>query len=95
MIKEAIGVASTIDEARKIATQNLNAPLDADVKVEIISMPKKKVLGLFGGADAKVKAFYDDGVEEVKKAPEKKQENKKAESKKENKPAKKETPKMK
>ncbi len=95
MIKEAIGVASTIDEARKIATQNLNAPLDADVKVEIISMPKKKVLGLFGGADAKVKAFYDDGVEEVKKAPEKKQENKKAEPKKENKPAKKETPKMK
>jgi spoIIIJ-associated protein len=95
MIKEAIGVASTIDEARKIATQNLNAPLDADVKVEIISMPKKKVLGLFGGADAKVKAFYDDGVEEVKKAPEKKQENKKAEPKKENKPAKKETPKKK
>ena len=43
MIKEAIGVASTIDEARKIATQNLNAPLDADVKVEIISMPKKKL----------------------------------------------------
>ena len=95
MIKEAIGVASTIDEARKIATQNLNAPLDADVKVEIISMPKKKVLGLFGGADAKVKAFYDDGVEEVKKAPEKKQENKKAEPKKDNKPAKKEAPKMK
>lgn len=95
MIKEAIGVASTIDEARKIATQNLNAPLDADVKVEIISMPKKKVLGLFGGADAKVKAFYDDGVEEVKKAPEKKQENKKAEPKKDNKPAKKDAPKMK
>ena len=95
MIKEAIGVASTIDEARKIATQNLNAPLDADVKVEIISMPKKKVLGIFGGADAKVKAFYDDGVEEVKKAPEKKQENKKAESKTESKPAKKEIQKKK
>ncbi|MBQ6935097.1 MAG: protein jag [Clostridia bacterium] len=95
MIKEAIGVASTIDEARKIATQNLNAPIDADVKVEIITMPKKKVLGLFGGSDAKVKAFYDDGVEEVKKAPEKKQENKKAESKKENKPAKKEIQKVK
>ena len=51
MIKEAIGIAATIDEARKIATQNLNAPIDADVKVEIVSMPKKKVLGLFGGAD--------------------------------------------
>ena len=77
MIKEAIGIAATIDEARKIATQNLNAPIDADVKVEIVSMPKKKVLGLFGGADAKVKAFYDDGVEEPKEAPEKKQESKK------------------
>ena len=75
MIKEAIGIAATIDEARRIATENLNAPIDADVKVEIVSMPKKKVLGLFGGADAKVKAFYDDGVEEPKKAPEKKQEN--------------------
>ncbi|MBO7179029.1 MAG: protein jag [Clostridia bacterium] len=87
MIKEAIGIAATIDEARKIATENLNAPIDADVKVEIISMPKKKVLGLFGGSLAKVKAFYDDGVEEVKKAPEKK-----AEPKKENKPQKKEKP---
>ena len=91
MIKEAIGIAATIDEARRIATQNLNAPIDADVKVEIVSMPKKKVLGLFGGANAQVKAFYDDGVEEPKKALEKKAEPKKAEAKKENKqPAKKE-----
>ena len=72
MIKEAIGVASTVDEARKMAVQNLNAPDDADVKVEIITFPKKKVLGLFGGSDAKVKASYDDGVAEVKPAPEKK-----------------------
>jgi len=96
MIKEAIGIASTIDEARKMATQNLNAPIDADVQIDIISMPKKKVLGLFGGADAKVRAYYDDGVEEVKKeekTPEKKAESKKAEPKKENKPAKKEEPK--
>lgn len=92
MIKEAIGIAATIDEARKIATENLNAPIDADVKFETICFPKKKVLGLFGGADAKVKAYYDDGVEEVKKeekTPEKKAENKK-QDKKDNKPAKKE-----
>ncbi|MBR2876391.1 MAG: KH domain-containing protein [Clostridia bacterium] len=56
-------------------------------------MPKKKVLGLFGGADAKVKAFYDDGVEEKAPVAEKKSENKKPEAKKpeakkpENKPA--------
>lgn len=96
MIKEAIGIAATIDEARKMATKNLNAPIDAEVKIDIISMPKKKVLGLFGGADAKVKAYYDDGVEEVKKAPEKKPEPKKAEPKKEAKPEpKKEAPKAK
>ncbi len=66
MIKEAIGVAPTIEEARKMALQNLNAPLEADVKVEIVTMPKKKVLGLFGGAEAKVRAFYDDGKQEKK-----------------------------
>ncbi len=69
MIKEAIGVASTIEEAQKMAIASLNAPLDADVKVEIVAFPKKKVLGLFGGADAQVKAFYDDGKEEKKEAP--------------------------
>ncbi len=69
MIKEAIGVGSTIDEARKMAVENLHAPLEADVKFDTLSLPKKKVLGLFGGADAKVKAYYDDGVEEKKETP--------------------------
>lgn len=64
MIKEAIGVAPTIEEARKMAIDNLHAPIDADVKVEIVTFPKKKILGLFGGADAQVKASYDDGVKE-------------------------------
>ncbi len=103
MIKEAIGVASTIEEARKIAIQNLNAPLEADVTVEVVTMPKKKILGLFGGANAQVKAFYDDGKKEpVKKAPkkevpqekktqqDKKQADKKSQPKKET--PKKETP---
>lgn len=80
MIKEAIGVASTIEEAQKMAIASLNAPLDADVKVEIVTFPKKKVLGLFGGADAQVKAFYDDGkVEKKPEAPKpKKQPQEKA-----------------
>ncbi len=65
MIKEAIGVAPTIEEARKMAIDNLHAPIDADVKVEIVTFPKKKILGLFGGADAQVKASYDDGVKEA------------------------------
>ena len=81
MIKEAIGVAASVDDARKMAVENLHAPIDADVKVEILTFPKKKVLGLFGGADAKVRAYYDDGVEEKKEAP--KAEKKNAPQKKE------------
>ena len=71
MIKEAIGIASTTEEAQRIALANLNAPLDATVKIDVIAMPKKKILGLFGGADAKVRAYYDDGVEEKKEMPKK------------------------
>ncbi len=82
MIKEAIGVASTIEEARNMALKNLNAPLEADVKVEIVTMPKKKILGLFGGADAQVKAFYDDGKQEKKPAPKKQQAPKAPQEKK-------------
>lgn len=88
MIKEAIGVAATIEEARKMALENLNAPVEADVKVEIVTFPKKKVLGLFGGADAQVKASYDDGKKEEKKVSkpqpkkEEKKEPKKTEAKK-------------
>ena len=85
MIKEAIGVAATVDDARKMAVENLHAPIDADVKVEILTFPKKKVLGLFGGSDAKVRAYYDDGVEEKKEAP-------KAEKKSAPAPQKKEAP---
>ena len=59
MIKEAIGVAATIEEARKMALENLHAPVEADVKVEIVTFPKKKVLGLFGGNPAKVKAYIE------------------------------------
>lgn len=71
MIKEATGVAANIEEARKMAIENLHAPDDADVKVEVVTFPKKKILGLFGGADAQVKASYDDGVSEKKAVPQK------------------------
>ncbi len=71
MIKEAIGVASTIEEARKMALASLHAPLDADVKVDVVTLPKKKILGLFGGSDAKVRAYYDDGAQEKKEKPQK------------------------
>lgn len=71
MIKEAIATASTRDEAIQKAKAALNAPLNADVKFEIIQDAQKKVLGLFGGKDAKVRAYYeapDEVIKETKKA---------------------------
>ena len=80
MIKEAIASAATLDEAIAKAKAALNAPDEADVKFDIIQNAQKKVFGLFGGKDAKVRAYYE-AKEEPKaakpkpaatKAPEKK-----------------------
>lgn len=71
MIKEAIATAATRDEAIEKAKAALNAPLDADVKFDIIQDAQKKVLGIFGGKDAKVRAYYeapDEVIKETKKA---------------------------
>ena len=59
MIKEAIATAATRDEAIQKAKLALNAPLDADVKFEIIQDAQKGFLGIFGGKDAKVRAYYE------------------------------------
>ncbi len=59
MIREAIGTAPTLDEARSKAIAQLNAPLDADVVVEVLEQATKKTLGLFGGSLAKVRAYYE------------------------------------
>ncbi len=75
MIKEAIGVGKTPEEAYENAKASLNAPFEADVKSEILEMPKKKTLGIFGKeTPAKVRAYYEapDPVEApkpVKQAP--------------------------
>ena len=59
MIKEAIGFGLTIEEAKENAVLNLNASADADIQFEVITMPKKKTLGIFGGCKAEVKAFVE------------------------------------
>lgn len=86
MIKEARGFGSTIDEARENAILNLNASEDDDIQFEVITTPKKKTLGLFGGCKAEVRVFVELPDEKPKKP-------KKANIKKE-KPAKKETVKV-
>ena len=80
MIKEAIGTGLTIDEAREAAALKLGAAEDADVQFEVITFPKKKTLGLFGGCKAEVKAFVELPDEKPKKKNDKKA-NKPAEKK--------------
>ncbi len=86
MIKEAIGTGATVEEAIEAAKAALGAPWDADVSTEILELPKKKTLGLFGGAPAKARAYYE--APEEKKAPVKKvAEEKTVQKKEEKKPA--------
>ncbi|MDE6723932.1 MAG: KH domain-containing protein, partial [Eubacterium sp.] len=85
MIKEFIGTGKTVEEATAAAKAGLNAPALADINVDIISLPKKKVLGLFGGKDAQVKVWYEDGKKE-KKPQQKKDAPKRAEKKADKKP---------
>ena len=80
MIREAIGTGLTIDEAREAAALKLGAAEDADVQFEVITFPKKKTLGLFGGCKAEVKAFVELPDEKPKKKSDKKA-NKPAEKK--------------
>lgn len=65
MIKEAIATAATIEEAIEKAKAELNAPIEADVKFEVLQQAQKKVFGLFGGKDAKVRVYYE-AKDEVK-----------------------------
>lgn len=59
MIKEAIGVGETTEEAKENALLKLNATENDDVQFELITMAKPKILGLFGGAKAEVRAFIE------------------------------------
>lgn len=59
MIHEAIATGATVDEARANAIAELKAPNDADIHTEILAMPTKKILGLFGGSPAKARAYYE------------------------------------
>lgn len=88
MIIEKIGTGKTLEAAITAAKALLNAPVQADVKTEVLETGSKGFLGLFGAKDYKVKAYYDDGKKE-KKEPKKPVQKKQAAPKKEA-PAKKE-----
>ena len=94
MIREAIGYGESVNEARENAIAALGADIELDVQFEILETPKKKVLGLFGGSKAKVRAYIE--LPDPKPAKEKKKEKKAEKPAKQDKkpaPEKKETPK--
>ncbi len=79
MIKEAIGFGNTVEEAKEDAILKLGAREDEDIQIDIVSMPKKKVLGVFGGSKAEVRVYVERP--DVKKAPKKNKSAKSADKK--------------
>lgn len=85
MIKEAIGFGETIEEAYEAAKNNLCDILlgtkynEEKIEYDVIATPKKKTLGLFGGAKAEVKAYIElpDEKKAEKSKKEKTQKNEK------------------
>lgn len=81
MIKEANGFGATVDEAKENAIKNLGASDFDDIQFDIIALPKKKVLGIFGGSDAEVRAYIEvPDKKENKKKTKKEKPAKKAEA---------------
>lgn len=72
MTKEVIKSASTIEEAKAAAMLELGLTEDDDFHYEVLKMPTKKILGLFGGSPAQVKVSV-----ELPDAPAKKERPKK------------------
>lgn len=70
MLKEAIGTGSTIEEAKEQAVAILGAGPEDNIEIEVLAMPKRKTLGLFGGSPAKVRVTME--VPDPKPAPAKK-----------------------
>ena len=72
MIKEAKGFGATIDEAKENAIKNLGASELDNIQFDIVTIPKKKVLGIFGGCNAEVKAYIELPDKKENKRPAKK-----------------------
>lgn len=58
MIRESFATAETVDEAKKIACMELGTDIE-NTQFEILQHPEKKILGLFGGSPAKIRAYVE------------------------------------
>lgn len=56
MLREVIKEAETIEEAKNLAAEALGMP-GAELQFEILQLPQKKTLGLFGDSPARVRAI--------------------------------------
>lgn len=63
MLREAIATGNTVEAAIEAAKIELGIEenLEISVEVEVLEIPTKKTLGLFGGNPAKVRVYFDDG----------------------------------
>lgn len=64
MLKEAIGTGQTIEQAKEDAINQLGLSAEDEYQIEIIELPHKKTLGIFGGSPAKVRVYINDGETE-------------------------------
>lgn len=63
MRQEVVASGKTVDEAINSACEKLNTERDK-VSIEILELPSKRLLGLLGASDAKVKVTYEETVED-------------------------------
>lgn len=61
MIKEVIGVGETVTLAQEDAVKKFPKDIgeDQEIKFEVLQVPVKKTFGLFGGKEAKVRAYFE------------------------------------
>lgn len=81
MIREAMGYGDDITEAQEDARTKLGASGEDYVQFETITQPKKKVLGIFGGTKAQVRAYIETPDAKPKKSAKPKSEKPKAKTK--------------
>ena len=92
MTKEVIKEGATVEEARAAAMLELGLTDEDDFHTEVLKMPEKKFLGLFGGHKAEVKISVEVPDEKApkksnKKPQQKAQKQQKPQEKKAQKPA--------
>lgn len=68
MRKEAIASGETVAQAKEEAYKKLGVSSE-DIQFEILEMPRKKTLGIFGGCQAKVKAYVEIEDKKERKTP--------------------------